>query len=63
MADKYDDEKIEKTPSSLHSYVTGNIVDDDLENNVQKGTHRGLDARHIQMISLGGAIGYIYISQ
>ncbi|CEP15481.1 hypothetical protein [Parasitella parasitica] len=47
-------EEFEK--SSAFSYHSENL-NRDVENNIQEGTHRGLDARHIQMISLGGAIG------
>ncbi|KAI9364570.1 amino acid permease/ SLC12A domain-containing protein [Pilaira anomala] len=54
----YDSQKIEeyekeKTPTynSDHNPSTGDVE------SLQHGTKRGLDARHIQMISLGGAIG------
>jgi amino acid permease len=53
----YESQKIEEfEKSSAPSYHSGG-VEEDVENNIQAGTRRGLDARHIQMISLGGAIG------
>ncbi|RCH88806.1 hypothetical protein CU098_002547, partial [Rhizopus stolonifer] len=53
----YESQKVEEfEKNSAASYHSHNI-DDVEENNIQSGTHRGLDARHIQMISLGGAIG------
>ncbi|ORE22328.1 hypothetical protein BCV71DRAFT_241131 [Rhizopus microsporus] len=53
---EYEIEKMDS--SSYHSKRSKNAIGDeeDLES-LQHGTHRGLDARHIQMISLGGAIG------
>ncbi|CAO3694737.1 unnamed protein product [Rhizopus microsporus] len=53
---EYEIEKMDS--SSYHSKQSKNAIGDeeDLES-LQHGTHRGLDARHIQMISLGGAIG------
>ncbi|CAO3654463.1 unnamed protein product [Mucor hiemalis] len=50
----YESQKIEdeKAPS----YISNPDNMDD-EESLQHGTKRGLDARHIQMISLGGAIG------
>ncbi|KAI8090561.1 amino acid permease-domain-containing protein [Thamnidium elegans] len=55
---RYDSQKIEEfekeTAPSYHS--KSDHPDDDVES-LQHGTKRGLDARHIQMISLGGAIG------
>lgn len=64
----YDSEKVQEYElatsksggNSVRSYSSGNVAED-LENNLQSGTKRGLDARHIQMISLGGAIGYIHV--
>ncbi|OBZ90070.1 Lysine-specific permease [Choanephora cucurbitarum] len=53
----YDTEKTEQFEKhSAPSYRSEELGGDE-ENNIQAGTHRGLDARHIQMISLGGAIG------
>lgn len=54
----YESQKIEdeKAPS----YISNPDNMDD-EESLQHGTKRGLDARHIQMISLGGAIGYILL--
>lgn len=54
----YESQKIEEfEKSSAPSYRSENLNQEE-ENHIQEGTHRGLDARHIQMISLGGAIGY-----
>ncbi|KAL0144118.1 gamma-aminobutyrate permease [Mucor lusitanicus] len=53
----YESQKIEEfEKSSAPSYRSDNLNEEE-ENHIQEGTHRGLDARHIQMISLGGAIG------
>lgn len=53
----YESQKIEEfEKSSAPSYRSDNLNQEE-ENHIQEGTHRGLDARHIQMISLGGAIG------
>ena len=53
----YESQKTEQYEKhSAPSYRSEEILGDE-ENNLQSGTHRGLDARHIQMISLGGAIG------
>ncbi|KAG2190216.1 hypothetical protein INT46_004202 [Mucor plumbeus] len=53
----YESQKIEEfEKSSAPSYRSENLNQEE-ENHIQEGTHRGLDARHIQMISLGGAIG------
>lgn len=55
---KHDSQKIEEFEKegapSYHSKT--DHPEDDVES-LQHGTKRGLDARHIQMISLGGAIG------
>jgi amino acid permease len=54
----YESRKIEEFENnSAPSYISNHekIVDD--VESLQHGTKRGLDARHIQMISLGGAIG------
>lgn len=55
----YESQKIEEfgNKSDAPSYTSNvnNNMDD--EESLQHGTKRGLDARHIQMISLGGAIG------
>lgn len=53
----YESQKIEEFEKASTPSYHSNTVEDDAENNIQAGTHRGLDARHIQMISLGGAIG------
>ncbi|KAL7315611.1 hypothetical protein PS15m_004807 [Mucor circinelloides] len=53
----YESQKVEEfEKSSAPSYRSDNLIEEE-ENHIQEGTHRGLDARHIQMISLGGAIG------
>jgi amino acid permease len=52
---KTEEFEIHSTPS--YTSNTKNL-NDDVES-LQHGTKRGLHARHIQMISLGGAIGYI----
>lgn len=53
---EYMTEKGDKT--SYHSKESKNTIEDeeDIES-LQHGTQRGLSARHIQMISLGGCIG------
>lgn len=56
---RYESQKIEEFEKSGNapSYISNaNQNTDDVES-LQHGTKRGLDARHIQMISLGGAIG------
>ncbi|KAF7732589.1 hypothetical protein EC973_003336 [Apophysomyces ossiformis] len=47
--------KIELDPA--YSYTSRHSEEHYDENDLQRGTKRGLSARHIQMISLGGAIG------
>jgi hypothetical protein len=48
----------EKDGSSYHSKASKNAIGDDEDvESLQHGTQRGLSARHIQMISLGGSIG------
>ncbi|KAI9271289.1 amino acid permease-domain-containing protein [Sporodiniella umbellata] len=52
----YDNEKADG--SSYHSKRSKHAIgDEDEVESLQHGTKRGLSARHIQMISLGGAIG------
>ncbi|KAI7893605.1 amino acid permease/ SLC12A domain-containing protein [Mucor mucedo] len=56
---RYESQKLEEYEKSADapSYISNaNQNTDDVEA-LQHGTKRGLDARHIQMISLGGAIG------
>jgi amino acid permease len=53
----YESQKIEEFEKNSAPSYHSNGIEEDVENNIQAGTHRGLDARHIQMISLGGAIG------
>jgi amino acid permease len=48
----------EKDGSSYHSKASKHAIGDDEDvESLQHGTQRGLSARHIQMISLGGSIG------
>ncbi|ORZ22949.1 amino acid permease-domain-containing protein [Absidia repens] len=59
---KYDSEKIEYDSSSSNNsnskLEAGHLEAGDTDSeNIQEGTHRGLESRHIQMIALGGCIG------
>lgn len=56
---RYESHKIEEFEkgSSAPSYISHSHLNTDDVESLQHGTKRGLDARHIQMISLGGAIG------
>ena len=56
----YGSEKIEEglyTNDTGASFTSKQVVD------LQEGTKRGLDARHVQMIALGGTIGYLDIAR
>lgn len=55
----YESQKIEEfEKNSAPSYISNAEKFDNADvESLQHGTKRGLDARHIQMISLGGAIG------
>ncbi|KAI7906616.1 amino acid permease/ SLC12A domain-containing protein [Cokeromyces recurvatus] len=55
----YESQKIEEFEKAPSYFSNSHVDQEDLENNnhIQDGTVRGLSARHIQMISLGGAIG------
>ncbi|RCH77966.1 hypothetical protein CU098_002824, partial [Rhizopus stolonifer] len=53
---EYENEKADD--SSYHSKRSKHAIGDEEDvESLQHGTKRGLSARHIQMISLGGAIG------
>ncbi|KAI9273876.1 amino acid permease-domain-containing protein [Helicostylum pulchrum] len=55
---RYDSQKIEEfEKEGAPSYNSKSDHPEDDVESLQHGTKRGLDARHIQMISLGGAIG------
>ncbi|KAI9278102.1 amino acid permease/ SLC12A domain-containing protein [Sporodiniella umbellata] len=59
-ADKPQKYTTEKDNTSNNSAEPDDIIENEEEQDVeslQHGTHRGLNARHIQMISLGGCIG------
>jgi amino acid permease len=53
---EYENEKADN--GSFHSKISKHAIGDEEDvQSLQHGTQRGLSARHIQMISLGGAIG------
>jgi amino acid permease len=51
----FDDEKVQAYDQTNMSFE--DIVEDDYATPTSTQPHRGLNARHIQMISLGGCIG------